>query len=308
MDTVMLLTAYGPRAEEALDAAEALIYSIEADMDPEAAGGSVNRLNAGAGQAVPVSADCLSVMETALRYRVLSGGALDPGLYPLSRAWGFIGGNYRVPPQEEIDALLAEKDTDGITLDPDTLTASVPAGTQVSFGAVAKGYTAQAVVELLADCGVESAILSLGGNVQTLGRTKPDGEQWQVAVIDPRDTGAYAGILLTGQTAVVTSGGYQRFFEQDGVTYIHILDPATGRPVDNDLTSVTVVTADGAAADALSTTLFVLGLEDALAFWRENGDFEAIFITEDDRVIVTPGLAESFRETSSNYTYTYLER
>ena len=305
MDTVMILTAYGANAEAALDAAEARILELEADLDPESASGSVYALNAGAGSPVTMSEDCYNIMSTTMTYWRLSDGALDPGMYPLSKAWGFINGDYRVLPQTEIDALLAAKNTEGIILDDKTCSATVPAGMEVSFGAVAKGYTAQAVVDLMAEMGVQSAVLSLGGNVQTLGETKPDGSAWRVAVTDPHDTGAYAGVLTAGQTAVVTSGGYQRFFEQDGVTYIHILDPETGRPVENDLLSVTVVTDDGAKADALSTTLFVMGCEAALDFYREQGDFELVLITADDTVIVTPGLRDAFSESSEQYTYEY---
>ena len=308
MDTVMILTTYGPYAEEALAAAEERILALEADLDPEREGGSVNALNAGAGSPVVLSADCYSVMSTAMHYWSLSGGALDPGMYPLSKAWGFIGGDYRVPTQDEIDTLLAAKHTDGIRMDDAARSATVPQGMEVSFGAVAKGYTAQAVCDLWAEMGVESAILSLGGNVQTLGDRKPDGSSWQVAVTDPRDPGSYLGIMNVGEAAVVTSGGYQRYFEQDGVTYIHILDPETGCPVteEGELLSVTVVTDDGAKADALSTTLFVMGKEKTLEFYREQGDFELVLVTVDDHVIITPGLTEVFSEKADSYTYDYL--
>lgn len=306
MDTVMLLTAYGEKAEAALEAAEARIYALEADLDPESPSGSVYALNAGAGSQVEVSQDCYNVMSTAMDYWSLSGGSLDPGLYPLSKAWGFIGGDCRVPEQGEIDALLAAKRTEEIRLDDSACAAMIPAGMEVGFGAVAKGYTAQAVCDLMADMGVQSAILSLGGNVQTLGEAKPDGSRWQVAVTDPHDTGAYAGILTMGQGTAVTSGGYQRFFERDGATYIHILDPVTGYPVESDLLSVTVVTDDGAKADALSTALFVMGKDRALEFCREQGDFELVLITGDDHVIVTEGLAADFQETApERFTYEY---
>jgi len=307
MDTAMILTAYGDNARGALDAAEERILALEADLDPASPDGSVHALNAGAGTTVPVSEDCYNIMLTSMDVWAASGGALDPGIYPLSRAWGFIGGDYRVPPREELDALLAAKDTGGILLDGDACAARIPAGMEVSFGAVAKGYTAQAVCDLLAEHGVTSAVLSLGGNVQTLGESKPDGTSWQVAVTDPRDTGAYAGLLETGQTAVVTSGGYQRFFQRDGVIYIHILDPVAGCPVENGLLSVTVVTEDGALADALSTALFVMGEERALAYAREHEEIELVLITEDDRVIVTTGLRDSFRETTEAYRYEYPE-
>ena len=305
MDTVMLLTAYGDAGSDALNAAADVINALAADLDPEREGGSVYALNAGAGGPVEASADCLAVLDTALAVGRETGGALDPALYPVIKAWGFTTGQYRVPAQEELDRLLAEKNTEGILLDAAAGTAALPEGTAISLGAVAKGYAAQKAVQAMAEAGAERAILSLGGNVQTLGDTRPDGEAWQVAVTDPLDTGSYVGILRVGQTAVVTSGGYQRYFEQDGVRYIHILDPATGRPVDNGLASVTVVTADGARADALSTALFVLGEQGALDYAGAHEGVELVLVTQDGRVIVTAGLAEAFVEAGEGYTYEY---
>ena len=280
MDTVMLLTAYGDGADAALTAAAEVINGLAADLDPEKEGGSLHALNGGAGGPVAVSADCAAVLDTALDVWRETGGALDPALYPVIKAWGFTTGEYRVPDQGELSALLAAKDTAAIQLDGGT--------------------------EAMAAAGAEQAILSLGGNVQTLGETRPDGGLWQVAVTDPKDTGAYVGTLSVGQTAVVTSGGYQRYFEQDGQTYIHILDPATGRPVDNDLLSVTVVTPDGARADALSTALFVLGAEKALDYAAAHEDVDLVLITKDDRVLVTAGLKDGFTEAGKGYTYEYV--
>ena len=305
MDTVMFLTTYGAAGDDALAAATDVINGLAADLDPEKEGGSVAALNAGAGGAVAVSADCLAVLDAALAVGRETGGALDPALYPVIRAWGFTTGEYRVPDQGELEALLEQKHTDAIELDTAAGTATLGADMAVSLGAVAKGYAAQKAVEAMAAAGAEQAILSLGGNVQTLGQTRPDGSPWQVAVTDPHDTGSYVGTLSVGQTAVVTSGGYQRYFEQDGRTYIHILDPATGRPVENDLLSVTVVTADGTRADGLSTALFVLGAEAALDYAAAHEDVELVLITRDDRVIVTAGLAEGFTKAGEGYTYEY---
>lgn len=309
MDTVMLLTAYGDAGEAGLAAAADVINALAADLDPEKEGSSVQALNAGSGGAVAVSADCIAVLRTALDAYALTGGALDPALYPVILAWGFTTGDFRVPDRAELDALLAEKDTAAIAIDAAAGTVTLPADTAVSLGAVAKGYAAQKAAQAMADAGVERAILSLGGNVQTLGDTRPDGTPWQVAVTDPRDTGAYLGVLSVGQTAVVTSGGYQRYFEQDGKTYIHILDPSTGMPADSGLASVTVVTADGAWADALSTALFVLGEDGALALCescRGTPDaFETVLVTEDSRVVVSAGLADCFTEAGEGYTYEY---
>ena len=305
MDTVMLLTTYGDKGDAALSAAAEVIDRLAADLDPEQEGSSVAALNAGAGEAVDVSADCLAVLDTALTVGRETGGALDPALYPVILAWGFTTGDYRVPDRAELDRLLAVKDTAGIRLDAAAGTAALPADMAVSLGAVAKGYAAQKAIGAAQAAGAERAIFSLGGNVQTLGQTRPDGKPWQVAVTDPNDTGTYLGTLSVGQTAVVTSGGYQRYFDQDGQTYIHILDPATGLPVDNGLLSVTVVTADGARADALSTALFVLGEEGALSYCAAHGDMDLVLVTKDSRVIVTDGLADGFTENSEDYTYEY---
>ena len=304
MDTVMLLTCYGEAGEAALSAAEETIIALEADFDPEGEG-SVARLNALAGQAVPISDACREVLQKSLRVYGLTDGALDIGLYPLLRAWGFAGGEHRVPSETEIADCLSVVQTESIIVGEDG-TACVPAGMQIALGAVAKGYTAQAALRAMRERGTEYAIVSLGGNVQTLGETKPDGSPWTVAITDPRDTGAYMALLRVGQTAVVTSGGYQRYFEQDGRTWIHILNPATGYPVQNNLLSVTIVCEDGTLADALSTAMFVLGEEAALEFYRAQGGFEMVLITEDNRVIITPGLQESFVEKSETYTYEYL--
>ena len=303
MDTVMLLTAYGDGADDALSAAADVINGLAADLDPEKEGSSLHALNTAGGGPAAVSADCAAVLATTLDVWRETGGALDPALYPVIKAWGFTTGQYRVPDETELDGLLAAKNTGAIAIDGNTVT--VPAGMELSLGAVAKGYAAQKAAEAMAAAGAEQAILSLGGNVQTLGETRPDGGPWQVAVTDPRDTGAYVGTLSVGQTAVVTSGGYQRYFEQDGETYIHILDPATGRPVDNDLLSVTVVTPDGARADALSTALFVLGAEKALDYAAAHEDMDLVLITKDGRVIVTSGLKDGFTEAGGDYAYEY---
>lgn len=306
MDTVMILTCYGERAAEALEAAEARLLALEADLDPEREGSSVYQVNHNAGFFVPVSEDCYAVCEAALSVKERSGGALEPALYELINAWGFITDDFRVPSQEEISGILAVAETCEISMNPDSCSIRVSEGCQIAFGAVAKGYSAQEALEAMAEAGAANAIVSLGGNVQTLGNTKPDGSSWKVAVTDPEDTGDYLAMLTLGEKAVVTSGGYQRYFEQDGVTYIHILDPETGYPADSGLTSVTIVCDEGVEADALSTAMFVLGEEKALDYWRTYGGFEMILVTEDRRVVVTPGLKDCFEE-DADYLYEYLE-
>lgn len=130
--------------------------------------------------------------------------------------------------------------------------------------------------------------------MQALG-TKTDGSKWRVAVQSPDDTEDYLGILSVQDKAVITSGGYERYFEQDGKTYHHIIDPKTGYPAENGLTSVTIVSEDGTLADGLSTSLFIMGKEKAIEFWKAHSDeFDIIMLTDEGKLYVTEGIQDDF--------------
>ena len=288
MDTVMELTVYGSGAADRTRETAELLSGLEAKLSVTRADSEVARLNAG--KTVDLSKETAELLRRSLRLRDETGGALEPFLYPLTRLWGFTTGDYRVPSDAEIAETLAGIRGGSYTLEGDTASLH---GLALDFGAVAKGYAGQLAAERLRAAGVTSAILSLGGNVQTVG-LKPDGSLWNVAIRDPEDPEGYLGVLAVGETAVVTSGGYQRYFEEDGVRYIHILDPETGRPADAGLSSVTIVSADGLLADGLSTALYVLGLDRAEALWRDRSDFEAVLVAKDGAIYVTAGLAEAF--------------
>jgi thiamine biosynthesis lipoprotein len=286
MDTVMDLTIYGTKND--LDAAEALITDLEGKLsvtDEDSEIYAVNRDGRGT-----LTEDAADLLAKALALCADTGGALDLSIYPVVRAWGFTTGNYIVPDQATLDELLAHVDYTKVNLDGNDLT--LAPDMEIDLGSVAKGYTGDRVLALLRESGVSSALLNLGGNVQALG-AKPDGSPWRVAVQDPTGDG-YLGVLEVTDQAVITSGGYERYFEQDGVTYWHIIDPATGAPARSGLISVTIVGDSGLICDGLSTALFVMGLENAADFWRSREDFEAVLVTEDGRVYVTQGLADTF--------------
>lgn len=183
-----------------------------------------------------------------------------------------------------------------IQYDKSTGNVTIPDGMTIDLGSIAKGYAGQQAAQLLRDKGVTSAILNLGGNVQTVG-SKPDGSPWQVAVKSPTGDNEPMMVLSITDQAVVTSGGYERYFEQDGQTYWHIMDPATGKPAHSGLLSVTVVGDNGGICDGLSTSLFVMGLEKGAELWSENEGFEAIFVTDSNEVYVTEGLKDKFALT-----------
>ena len=178
-------------------------------------------------------------------------------------------------------------------------------GMMIDFGGIAKGYTSSCIMDIFSEYGIESACVSLGGNVQVLG-TKPDGSKWKVAIRDPQDESGFLGILETSDKAVITSGAYERYFESDGVVYHHIIDPSTGYPSDSGIISSTIVSSDGVLADALSTAVFVMGVDKATRMWQENRDsFDMIIMTDDDEIYVTEGIKSDF--SSLKYKITIID-
>jgi thiamine biosynthesis lipoprotein len=250
------------------------------------------KINHANGQPVTVSADTVSVLQTARQMNAESGGALCISLYPVLRAWGFTTGEYRVPSDSEIADLLKNADDSRISFTETTV--GVPAGTEIDLGAVAKGYTGDAVMNIMREHQISSAIINLGGNVQTLG-SKPDGSAWTVGVTDPFAPDTMIGTVSVTDKAVITSGNYERYFTcKDGTRCWHILDPETGCPADNGLVSVTVIGECGAECDALSTALFVEGTEKAVSHWRRNGSFEMILVTSGGELLLTEGIATDY--------------
>ena len=292
MDTVMELTPYGPNAEEAGTRAAARLQELDRTLSTTDEDSDISKANHSQGQAVPVSEDTATLLEAALRLGAETGGALDISIYPVVKAWGFTTSSYQVPSQETLDQLLSRVDASAVEFDAEARTVTVPDGMEIDLGSIAKGYAGDQIMALFRDCGVTSAIISLGGNVQTLG-AKPDGSPWRVAVQAP-DGNSYAGVLEVTDQAVITSGGYERYFEADGELYWHIIDPSTGYPAKNGVVSATVVGDSGTVCDALSTALFILGPDKAAEFWRTHGGFEYILITDEEEVILTPGLESSF--------------
>ncbi|MEE0364189.1 MAG: FAD:protein FMN transferase, partial [Oscillospiraceae bacterium] len=236
MDTVMQLRAYGPAAEDALAQAEAEIYRLEGVLSCRDEQAALARLNeTGGGTAGEETA---ALLQTALTLCEQTGGAYDPALGALSEAWGFSTGAYRVP---EPDALAEAMQSSGAGLvQLDGISVTLTNGAQLDLGGIAKGYAGDAVRTVLAELNITSAVIDLGGDVGLLG-AKPDGSDWRVAVKDPADPSKFLGVLTAADTFVVTSGIYERGFEENGVRYHHIIDPKTGKPAESGLVSVTVV-------------------------------------------------------------------
>lgn len=300
MDTVMELSAFGSHRDEALRAAEAEIERLNAIFSIGEADSDVSRVNReGGGQ---VSEDTAALLREALALSEETGGVFDPTIYPLMELWGFVSKDYHVPSEEELAAALARVGAQRVSVDENGVV-TLGEGQAIDLGGIAKGYASQRLMALFREYGVSSAMVSLGGNVQCLG-VKPNGKRWNIAVknpFNPDSIGDYMAVLKVEDEAVITSGGYERYFDdpETGRRYQHIIDPATGYPVESGLASVSIVTKNGTLGDGLSTALYIMGLDKAVDFWRaHSGEFDAILVDNDGVVYVTAGIAD--RTTSQN--------
>lgn len=295
MNTYMTLAAYGPQGKDAAEAAEKRIHEIEKKFSVTDWSSAIAGLNRDG--AAELDGEMKEVLSFSLAMAKETGGALDPAIYPLVRAWGWTTEERRVPSDEEIASLLPLADWRKIEIKGQE--ARLAPGMAVDLGAVVKGYAGREAGRLLRERGIHSAILSLGGNIEAVG-SRPDGSPWRVGLQDPAGAD-HVGILEVRDAAVVTSGSYERYFmDHQGRRWHHILDPATGKSAESGLLSVTVTGRDGMVCDALSTALFVMGARRAEAFWRAHPDFDMILLTEDGRILLTEGADRNFIVNASH--------
>lgn len=286
------------------------LNEIEADMTINKPGGEINELNKASGEEyVELGTDTLYVLDKAKQFSKSSTGAFDVTVGPLVKAWGIFLDNPRIPPKGEIEDLLGLVNYNSIVVEKDHNRAKLEKkGQIVDVGGIAKGYAGDEALEIYKKNGVKSAFISLGGNIAALGG-KPDGSPWKIGVRNPRGPeGTYIGIVSVKDKAVVSSGDYERYFEQDGKRYHHILDPKTGYPAKAGLIGTTIVADLSIDADALSTATFVLGLDRGMELVESLRGVDAIFVTEDKKVYVTEGLKKVFKFEDESKEFEYVEK
>lgn len=292
-DTVVTITVY-TNDEKLLDDTEKECQRYENLLSKTVEGSDVWKINHANGQRVPVSDETRYLIEQALEFSRISGGRFDITIEPCVALWDFTGENIGTLPDPDELAAAAEK-VDWTKVDVNDEGVLIPAGMSIDLGAIAKGYISDCIAEFLMDRGVKSGFLNVGGNVRTIG-TKPDGSNWRIGIQDPeglRDQSIVGVVTLAGDS-VVTSGIYERGFTLDGVCYHHILDPETGWSIQNELAGISIVTEDACTADALSTTVFAMGLEEGKAFIESLDGVDAIFVTRNGDVSWTSGLVDRF--------------
>lgn len=259
----------GVMTQEQLDATVARCQGFEQTLSRTIVTSDVSRINAAQGVPVEVAPETAELITRALEYCAASGGLFDITIGAVSELWDFHEGV--VPAPEAIEAALPHVGYERVAVGGATVTLTDP-DARLDLGGIAKGYVSDVLLDELAEQGVESAYVNLGGNVKVLG-AKPDGSPWKIGVRDPNapeDERSIARVTLTGGS-VVTSGLYERQFEQGGRRYWHILDPRTGYPVKSDLVSATIVSEHSIDGDGYTKPLFMWGSDEALAFLEDRG-------------------------------------
>lgn len=293
MDTYMEVNAYGDNGEKAVDKAEKEVNKLDDILSTGKSTSEISKLNKNKKQVV--SEDTMSLIKESIKISKETNGAFNPTIYPLMELWGFTTKNYYVPKKAEINPLISHMDINNINIDDSKNEVSFnDSNMKIDLGAIAKGYTSSKIIDIFKDNNIKSGMVTLGGNVQVLGK-RPDGSLWKVGIQNPISEDEYLGVLQTSDKAVITSGGYERNFTKNGKTYHHILDPSNGYPANNGLTSVTIISSDGTLADALSTSLFVMGKDKAIDFYKKsNYNFDFILYTSDNKLIISGGIEDIF--------------
>jgi thiamine biosynthesis lipoprotein len=292
LDTTISIQAFGPNATEAIEKAFNRIADIEKKMTAKAETSEIIEINERAGQGFyTVSPETFFVIKKSLQYAEASNGKFDITVGPLVELWGIGTNEARVPSTSEINETLPLVDYRQVEVNEDQNGVFLKKhGMSIDLGGIAKGYAADKVIETLKQNGIKSGTADLGGNIFVLG-TKPNGKPWKIGLQNPFDTrgNIFATVEVTDKT-LVTSGPYERYFEKNWKRYHHILDTDSGFPVENGLMGVTIISDSSIDADALSTAVFTLGLEDGMSFVEGQKNIDAIFITRNYEVYISSGI------------------
>lgn len=280
-DTVIQITLYDTQDTAIMDGCFALADTYENMLSATVKGSDVWRINHSGGTPVTVSEDTISLLRTALRYAELTDGRVDPTILPVSELWNFGSDSTpHIPDDSALKEALTHVSYQSVSIEENTVTLADPQAA-IDLGFIAKGYIADRMKDYLLEQGVQSACINLGGNVMTIG-SKPDGSPFKIGIQKAfAEEGVTAAVIDICDISAVTSGIYERCFYENDVLYHHILDTATGYPVESDIASVTILSPSSVDADALSTACYCLGVEESIRFMRSMDNVEYLFLMKD---------------------------
>ncbi len=306
LGTYNQVTIYAPSEQEGqsiIDEVFERVEEIENLMSASIESSDISRLNNHAGEsAVKVDSETLELLRLGKEYKDLTNGAFNIGIGALINLWDITGDEPSVPPQNEIKELLDHFNLDQLKLKEEENEARIEdPEMRIDLGGIAKGYAVDEAIRIIENRGIEHAIVDFGGDVYVLGN-KPDGNEWRIGINNPEiGVSGVVGRIYSSDMSVVSSGDYERYFMEEDQLYHHILDSKTGYPTDNQLSSVTVISDSAIEGDVFSTAIFVMGLEEGLAFANSIEDVEAILITENKNVHLTENAADLFEIMDDEY-------
>ncbi|MCL2051168.1 MAG: FAD:protein FMN transferase [Lachnospiraceae bacterium] len=295
LGTAITISTYDDISDDLFSQCFETISALEArmsvNMSIDRAESEISLLNDNAGSAFSVADDIYDLLKLSVYFSEITAGAFDISIGPVMELWKEDGHFAILPSRADINQKLNYVGYEQISF-PDKKMVYLGENMKIDLGAIAKGQALSLVRDILLGNGVRNALLDFGGDIYAAGQ-KPDGSNWRIAIKTPlAGDNSLVCLVEVADLCVMTSGGYERYFEQGGIKYHHILDPATGYPADSGLLSVTVVSPDPVWADALSTAGFVMGMEKGLKMINGLAGYEAIFITTEKEIYVTDGLRE----------------
>ncbi|WAW14013.1 FAD:protein FMN transferase [Peptostreptococcus equinus] len=306
LDTVNTVTIIDVKEKDQakiLSDVDNTIRDIHNEMSLQQSSSNINKLNDKAGiEPVKVSNDIYNIIDKSIKYSKLTDGTFSTAVGPLTLLWGIGGESPKVPTKEEIDKVLPLLNYNDIVLNEKEHTIFLKKKSmKIDLGGIAKGYCADKLARQLKSKGVKNAIINLGGNIYVYGKNQKD-KNFTVGIQDPSASNqeVMGQVTLTNKS-VVTSGIYERYIEKDGKIYHHMLDPKTGYPFENNLSSVTIISDNSVDGDSLSTSTYGLGLEKGMNFINSLDGVDAIFITKDKKVYVTKNIKNILKITKKNY-------
>ncbi|AXY24634.1 thiamine biosynthesis protein ApbE [Suicoccus acidiformans] len=294
----------GDQVDAALDEAFTYMADMEKLLTTQLKESDVYQINQAAGkEPVHVAPETYEIIERAIEIAQESDGLFDISIGALTNLWQIGSENARVPEAAEIQDALERIDYRKIQLNPEEQTVFLEeAGMALELGGISKGYIGSGVAQILKNHGITTAIINLGGNVVVLGSNPNHADGWNVGVQDPDlNRGAIVGTQRAEESAIVTSGIYERYLEQDGKRYHHIMDPRTGYPLENEVSSVTVFAPTSFEGDAYSTALFLIGIEEGIQLIDQKDGYEVVYIDHDHKVYLSKGLQDTFELTNEDY-------
>lgn len=306
MDTLVRIRVHDEKSDQILKEAFNKVRFLENILSKTISESDISKINSNAGiKYVSVEDETYELLKESYYFSEITNGAFDPTIGPLVELWGIGTEDQKIPSDEEIKKTLKLINHNNILFAEDKKVMLSEDNMMLDFGAIAKGFAADYLIKYFKEKNVESAFINMGGNVSVHGK-KFDGTDWKVGIQDPdQNRGNIIAVVERSDISIVTSGDYERYFTEDGIRYHHILNPETGYPARNKIISSSIISSDSSYADALSTSLYILGIEKSFNLIKEFDNTYIVLVTEDNMIYASKELEDITTFTDDRFTVQY---